>query len=50
MVGTYTEIYVAEYDGPYTGVVDDEDKDDSMYKNGKFYDICDVYDNIVRRA
>ena len=43
-VGTYTEIYVAEYDGPYTGVVDDEDKDDSMYKNGKFYDICDVYD------
>lgn len=43
-VGTYTEVYVAEYDGPYTGVVDDEDKDDSMYKNGKFYDICDVYD------
>ena len=43
-VGTYTEVYVGEYDGPYTRVVDEEDKDDSMYKNGRFYDISEVYD------
>lgn len=43
-VGTYTEVYVGEYDGPFTGEVDDRDKDDAMYKYGKFYPISEVYD------
>ena len=43
-VGLYTEVYVGEYDGPFTGKVDDRDKDDAMYKYGKFYPISEVYD------
>lgn len=41
--GTYTEVYVAEYDGPFIGEVSEEDKDDDMYINGKFYNLYEVY-------
>lgn len=41
--GNYTEVYIAEYDGVYTGNIDDRDKDDEMYENGKFYNIYEVY-------
>lgn len=41
--GTYTEVYVAEYDGPYDGNIDEEDKDEDMYKYGKFYNIYEIY-------
>lgn len=42
-VGNYTEVYIGEYDGVYTGKIADEDKDENMYKYGKFYDISEVY-------
>ena len=35
--GTYNEVYVAHYVGPYTGYIHPKNKDDSMYKNGKWY-------------
>ena len=47
--GTYTEVYVGEYDGPFTGKVDDEDKDDDMYNNGRFYNISEVYDILTEK-
>ena len=34
--GTYTEVYVAEYDSPFHGHIDDEDKDPFML-SGKWY-------------
>lgn len=42
-VGNYTEVYVGEYDGPYTGHIREEDKDEDMYKYGKFYNLSEVY-------
>lgn len=42
-VGNYTEVYVGEYDGKYTGHVADEDKDEDIYNKGKFYNISEVY-------
>ena len=47
--GTYTEVYVGEYDGPFTGKVDGEDKDDDMYNNGRFYNISEVYDILTEK-
>lgn len=41
--GSYTEVYIAEYDGVYTGAIAEEDKDDDMYINGKFYNIYEIY-------
>lgn len=39
--GCVSYVYVAEYDGPYTGYVKKVDRD-SMGKTGKFYDVKDV--------
>jgi hypothetical protein len=41
--GKYTEVYVGEFDGYYTGHIDKVDEDKFMVK-GKFYSIADVYD------
>lgn len=41
--GSYTEIYLAEYDGIYTGHVDKKDEDTDMYTYGRFYNIRDIY-------
>lgn len=41
--GNYNEVYVAEYDGNYTGHIDSKDLDNDMYKYGKFYDLNYVY-------
>lgn len=43
--GYYTKLYVADYDGKYTGRVDEEDKDD-MAKTIKLYDIDEVYHSL----
>lgn len=43
--GYYTDIYVAEYDGKYTGYIADDDKDD-MIKKGDFYPISEVYESL----
>ena len=40
--GNHTEVYVAEYDGKFTGHVDKIDEDKFMM-TGKFYDINKVY-------
>lgn len=42
-VGCYTEVYVAEYDGKFTGEVDKKDEDSDMYTYGRFYNIRDIY-------
>jgi len=41
--GAINRVYVADYDGQYSGRIDDIDKDTEMYKFGKFYKIEDVY-------
>ena len=43
--GYYTEVYVGEYDGRYSGKIEDEDKDD-IIKTGKFYKIKEVFDEL----
>lgn len=43
--GYYTEVYVAEYGGKYTGKVKEEDKEPVM-TTGKFYKIDEVYDKL----
>ena len=41
--GSYSEIYVAEYDGPYDkSKVEEKDLDDDIAENGKFYYITSV--------
>lgn len=40
--GTYNEVYVAEYDGQYHGKINDIDKDDNMFLEGKFYPLSMV--------
>ena len=37
--GTYNEVYVADYDGKYTGEVDPRNLDDRFLKYGKFYPV-----------
>jgi hypothetical protein len=44
-LGYYTEVFVAEYAGNYSGKIDDVDKD-SMIKTGKFVSIKSVYDKL----
>ena len=41
--GYYTEVFVADYDGKYSGYIAKMDRDDNMAKNGKFYGIDDMY-------
>jgi len=41
--GAINRVYTADYDKPYTGIIDDIDKDNDMYRFGKFYKIEDVY-------
>lgn len=41
--GNYTEVYVGEFDGYYTGHIDEVDEDKFMVK-GKFYPIAEVYE------
>lgn len=41
--GAINRVYTADYDKPYTGIIDDIDKDTDMYRFGKFYKIEDVY-------
>ena len=43
--GYYTEVYVANYSGKYTGHVEKEDQEKAMTK-GDFYKIDDVYDKL----
>ena len=44
----YTETYVGTYSGDYDlSVIDDDDKDDDFIKNGKFYDIDEVWDRLT---
>ena len=42
--GYYTDVYVGEYDGKYTGYVNIQDRDSDMVKDGDFYDIKEVWD------
>lgn len=44
--GSYTEVYIGEYDSKYMGKIDEYDKD-NMINIGKFYKISDVYDNLL---
>lgn len=44
--GTFTELYIGEYDKKYTGHIDDVDKDAKMLKEGKFYPIKSVMDKL----
>lgn len=41
--GYFTEVFIGTYGGEYTGIVNDEDKDD-IIDSGKFYPISDVID------
>jgi len=44
--GWYTKLYVADYSKKFTGYVNKEDRDDNMVKNGKWYDIIEVWDKL----
>lgn len=41
--GKYTHSYLAYYSSRYNGFIDEHDKDEDMYLNGKFYNIPDVF-------
>lgn len=41
--GYYTIVFVGEYNGEYTGNINEEDKDD-IINTGKFYPISEVFD------
>ena len=42
--GYYTDVYVGEYDGKFTGYVNIQDRDSDMVKDGEFYNIEEVWD------
>ncbi len=44
--GWYTKLYVADYSKKFTGYINKEDRDDNMVKNGKWYDITEVWDKL----
>lgn len=44
--GRYTDIYVAEYAGPYLGKIEKQDKDPDMLKYSKWYDLDKVYNDL----
>mgnify|MGYP004613222091 CR=1 FL=1 len=44
--GYYTKLYIADYDSPYTGKVEKEDKDDKMAKKGFFAPIEEYKDKL----
>ena len=44
--GRYSEVYIGEYAGKFTGHINEVDKDD-MIKIGKFYKIKEVYDKLL---
>lgn len=44
--GWYTKLYVADYSKKFTGYINKEDRDDNMVKNGKWYDIIEVWDKL----
>ena len=44
--GDINEIYIANYDSDYNGIVYNKDIDNDMYNKGKFYYISDVIDNL----
>ena len=43
--GYYTEVYIGYYDGEHKGKVEEIDKD-SMYKNGDWYRVSEIYDKL----
>ena len=43
--GYYTEVFIGEYDGIYTGEIADIDKDE-LIDTGKFYPIDEVYEEL----
>ena len=42
--GYYTEVYIGTYDGKYTGIVNEVDRDHDMETKGRFYPIEEVRD------
>lgn len=44
--GSYTNIYVAEYAGPYLGKIKKQDQDSDMLKYSKWYDLDKVYNDL----
>lgn len=40
--GTYNEVYVAEYDGEFTGYIDPRNRDSRFTKHGKFHPIKEL--------
>ena len=42
--GTYNEVYVAHYVDQFTGYIHPKNKDDDMYKKGKWYKFDDIKD------
>ena len=40
-IGVIIFIYTATYDSKYSGDIDENDRDDNMYNNSKFYSIED---------
>lgn len=42
--GSINHLYIAEYNGNYSGYIRNVDRDDSMYAFGNFYNIEDIYD------
>lgn len=45
-IGHFNHLFIADYDGKYTGEVESVDKDPFIYNNGKFYNIDDVKDKL----
>lgn len=44
--GTYNEVFIAEYDKQYTGFINDIDKDEELYRYGRFYPLVMVKDRL----
>lgn len=44
--GSINHLYIAEYNGNYSGYIRNVDRDDSMYAFGNFYPIEEVYDRL----
>ena len=44
--GKYIHMYSAMYNGPFTGFVAEKDRDEKFVKEGKFYDVLEVFNEL----